>query len=209
MAHQLVLGAERCESEEVSVGGTEGVDAAVFDSFDYVALGHLHGPQRVGRDTVRYCGTPLKYSFSEVGHRKSVTVVELGEKGSVTVRTVPLVPLREMREVRGSYDQLTFRGFYQDSGLPECYLRVTLTDEEDIPDAAARLRVIYPYLMRLDYDNSRTRAAGVASGAERVEEKTPLELLEEFYLAQNGQSMGEEQRAFAKGLMEEIWGDER
>ena len=209
VAHQLVLGAERCESEEVSVGGTEGVDAAVFDSFDYVALGHLHGPQRVGRDTVRYCGTPLKYSFSEVGHRKSVTVVELGEKGSVTVRTVPLTPLREMREVRGSYDQLTFRGFYQDSGLPECYLRVTLTDEEDIPDAAARLRVIYPYLMRLDYDNSRTRAAGVESGAERVEEKTPLELLEEFYLAQNGQSMGEEQRAFAKGLMEEIWGDER
>ena len=205
VAHQLVVGAERCESEEPSVGGTDGVDASVFAPFDYVALGHLHGPQKVGRETIRYCGTPLKYSFSEAHHHKSVTVVELKEKGQVSVRTVPLTPLREMREVRGSYEELTFRGFYQGSGLQESYLRITLTDEEDIPDAAARLRVIYPYLMRLDYDNSRTRTAGDLIGAEQVERKSPLELLEEFYAAQNGRSMSQEQRELAQNMIQEIW----
>ena len=209
VAHQLVLGAERCESEEVSVGGTEGVDAAVFDSFDYVALGHLHGPQRVGRDTVRYCGTPLKYSFSEVGHRKSVTVVELGERGNVAVRTVPLTPLRDLVELRGSYEQLTLRDFYQGTRYPQDYVHITLTDEEDIPDGMAKLRIIYPHLMKLDYDNCRTRAEHSIEMEEDQEKKSPLELLDQFYALQNGQSMGEEQRAFAQQLMESIWEGER
>ena len=205
VAHQLVLGAERCESEEVSVGGTEGVDAAVFDSFDYVALGHLHGPQRVGRDTVRYCGTPLKYSFSEVGHRKSVTVVELGEKGSVTVRTVPLTPLREMREVRGSYDQLTFRGFYQGTSWQEDYVYITLTDEEDIPYALAKLRTIYRNLMKLDYDNRRTRENRELEAVCEAERKSPLELFGELYRSQNNQPLSAEQEAYLAGLIERIW----
>ena len=98
VAHQFVAGAVPCESEEFSVGGTDNVAVCVFDDFDYVALGHIHGPQKVGRETVRYCGTPLKYSFSEVSHKKSVTVVEMGEKGSVGIRTVPLVPRRDMSE---------------------------------------------------------------------------------------------------------------
>lgn len=204
VTHQFVTGAARCDSEEISVGGTDNVDVSVFEPFDYVALGHIHGPQQVGRETVRYCGTPLKYSFSEAKHQKSVTVVELGEKGAVSVRTVPLTPMRDLAELRGTYEELTFRGFYQGTSYPRDYVHITLTDEEDIPDAVSKLRIIYPNLMKLDYDNKRTRAGIVLEGAED-QQLSPLELLEEFYEKQNGQPMGEEQRAFAKNLMERIW----
>ena len=204
VTHQFVTGAARCDSEEISVGGTDNVDVSVFEPFDYVALGHIHGPQQVGRETVRYCGTPLKYSFSEAKHQKSVTVVELGEKGAVSVRTVPLAPMRDLAELRGTYEELTFRGFYQGTSYPRDYIHITLTDEEDIPDAVSKLRIIYPNLMKLDYDNKRTRAGIVLEGAED-QQRSPLELLEEFYEKQNGQPMGEEQRAFAKNLMEHIW----
>lgn len=204
VTHQFVTGAARCESEEISVGGTDNVDVSVFEPFDYVALGHIHGPQQVGRETVRYCGTPLKYSFSEAKHQKSVTVVELGEKGAVSVRTVPLAPMRDLAELRGTYEELTFRGFYQGTSCPRDYVHITLTDEEDIPDAVSKLRIIYPNLMKLDYDNKRTRAGIVLERAED-QQRSPLELLEEFYEKQNGQPMGEEQRAFAKNLMERIW----
>lgn len=204
VTHQFVTGAARCDSEEISVGGTENVDVSVFGPFDYVALGHIHGPQQVGRETVRYCGTPLKYSFSEAKHQKSVTVVELGEKGAVSVRTVPLTPMRDLAELRGTYEELTFRGFYDGTSYPRDYVHITLTDEEDIPDAVSKLRIIYPNLMKLDYDNKRTRAGIILEGAED-QQRSPLELLEEFYEKQNGQPMGEKQRAFAKGLMERIW----
>lgn len=204
VTHQFVTGAARCGSEEISVGGTDNVDVSVFEPFDYVALGHIHGPQQVGRETVRYCGTPLKYAFSEAKHQKSVTVVELGEKGAVSVRTVPLTPMRDLAELRGTYEELTFRGFYQGTSYPRDYVHITLTDEEDIPDAVSKLRIIYPNLMKLDYDNKRTRAGIVLERAED-QQRSPLELLEEFYEKQNGQPMGEEQRAFAKNLMERIW----
>lgn len=204
VTHQFVTGAARCDSEEISVGGTDNVDVSVFEPFDYVALGHIHGPQQVGRETVRYCGTPLKYSFSEAKHQKSVTVVELGEKGAVSVRTVPLTPMRDLAELRGTYEELTFQGFYDGTSYPRDYVHITLTDEEDIPDAVSKLRIIYPNLMKLDYDNKRTRAGIILEGAED-QQRSPLELLEEFYEKQNGQPMGEEQRAFAKSLMEHIW----
>ena len=205
LTHQFVTGASRCDSEDLSVGGSDNVDAAVFAPFDYVALGHLHGAQSVGRETLRYCGTPLKYSFSEAGQQKSVTVVELGAKGDVAVRTVPLTPMRDMAELKGTYETLTFRGFYEGTGYPGDYVHITLTDEEDIPDAVSKLRVIYPYLMKLDYDNARTRAGTVVDGPEDRENKSPLELLEEFYEKQNGRPMEEAQRAFARDLMEHIW----
>lgn len=205
VTHQFVTGAERCQSEEISVGGADNVDASVFDGFDYVALGHLHGPQTVGRETVRYCGTPLKYSFSEAKHRKSVTIVELGEKGSVDVRTAPLTPLRDMVELRGSYSEVTLRSFYEGTHWREDYVRIVLTDEDDVPDAMAKLRVIYPYLMTLDYDNRRTRWSGRPDAGADVRHRSPLELLEEFYAQQNGRPMGEAQRSFAQALMEKIW----
>lgn len=205
VTHQFVTGAARCDSEEVSVGGADNVDAAVFDPFDYVALGHLHGPQQAGRETVRYCGTPLKYSFSEAGQQKSVTVVELAEKGRVTLRTLPLKPLRDMAELRGRYEELTFRGFYEGTPYRDSYLHITLTDEEDVPDAVSRLRVIYPYLMKLDYDNTRTRAGAAVQEGGDARQRSPLELLEEFYSLQNGQPMSADQQDFARSLIETIW----
>ena len=208
VTHQFVTGAAQCDSEERSVGGTDQVDASVLDGFDYVALGHLHGPQSVGKETVRYCGTPLKYSFSEVKHQKSVTVVELGEKGKTTVRTVPLAPKRDLVELRGTYEQLTFREFYQGTSYPRDYVHITLEDEEDIPDGMSKLRVIYPYLMKLDYDNRRTRAQQQLEAATDIPSKTPLEWMEQFYAIQNGQPMEEYQRNLAAKLMERVWEDE-
>ena len=203
VAHQFVTGAARSDSEDVSVGGMDNVDSSVFDGFDYVALGHIHGPQHVGRETVRYCGTPLKYSFSEKDHVKSVTVVTLGKKGETEIRTVPLRPRLDMREIRGTYNELTLRANWESTEVTD-YLHVVLTDEEDVPDALARLRTIYPNIMKLDYDNRRTRASAEVAAAEEMEKKSGIELFDEFYAAQNGQPMGEEQRAFAAELLERL-----
>ena len=206
VTHQFVTGADRSESEEISVGGADNVDASVFDAFDYVALGHIHGPQRLGRDTLRYCGTPLKYSFSEARHQKSVTVVELLEKGDVRVRTLPLAPLRDVREIRGSYMEVTARSSYEKTSTQD-YVHIILTDEEDVPDAMGKLRVIYPNLMKLSYDNRRTRENRAVEALEQLEQQSPLELFARFYEQQNNQPMTEEQRSFCSALIESIWED--
>lgn len=204
VTHQFVTGGARSGSEELSVGGTDNVDSGVFAPFDYVALGHLHGAQHIGRETIRYAGSPLKYSFSEASQHKSVTVVTLGEKGDVQVRTVALTPLRELREIRGSYDELTARSFYEHTTYRSDYLHLILTDEQDVFDAMSRLRTIYPYLMTLDYDNARTRAAGGMSVPAETERRTPLELFEALYTRQNHRPMSEVQRAYIAQLMEQI-----
>lgn len=204
LTHQFVSGSERCKSEEVSIGGSDQVEAAVFDGFDYVALGHLHGPQRAGGDHIRYCGTPLKYSFSEVRHRKSITLVTLGEKGSLDITTRELTPLHDLKEIRGSYDELMSRDYYLNSGLPDCYLHVTLTDEEDIPEAMQRLRTVYPYVMTLSYDNTRTRRSQNPMEAQAVPEADPIELFGLLYEKQYNRELGEEQRAYLTELMERI-----
>ena len=205
VAHQLVIGASRCDSEEVSVGGLDQVSAALFRDFDYTALGHIHGPQNAGGERIRYCGSPLKYSFSEAGHVKSVTIVDLEEKGNVRVRTRPLIPLHDMREIRGSYEEVVSRDFYRGTAVDD-YLHITLTDEEDILDAMGKLRAIYPNIMRLDYDNRRTREGGQLP--EKVQRaKSPLELLEELYALQNNQPMSGEQRELSARLIEELWED--
>lgn len=204
VTHQFVTGGTRSGSEELSVGGTDNVDSGVFAPFDYVALGHLHGAQHIGLETIRYAGSPLKYSFSEARQHKSVTVVTLGEKGDVQVRTVALTPLRELREIRGSYDELTARSFYEHTTYRSDYLHLILTDEQDVFDAMSRLRTIYPYLMTLDYDNARTRAAGGMSVPAETERRTPLELFEALYQRQNHQPMSEVQRAYIAQLMEQI-----
>ena len=204
VTHQFVTGGTRSGSEELSVGGTDNVDSGVFAPFDYVALGHLHGAQHIGRETIRYAGSPLKYSFSEARQHKSVTVVTLGEKGNVQVRTAALTPLRELREIRGSYDELTARSFYEHTTYRSDYLHLILTDEQDVFDAISRLRTIYPYLMTLDYDNARTRAAGGTSVSAETERRTPLELFEALYTRQNHQPMSDVQRAYIAQLMEQI-----
>ncbi|QAT42947.1 exonuclease SbcCD subunit D [Aminipila luticellarii] len=207
ICHQFVTGAVCCDSEELSVGGLDNVDAGLFDAFDYVALGHLHGPQKIIKETVRYAGTPLKYSFSEVHHKKSMTVVELTEKGRVGVRTRELIPRRDMREIKGSYMEITAREYYKDMNR-EDYMHITLTDEEDIPDAVGKLRSIYPNIMKLDYDNVRTRSTFSIDRAESAERKSPLEIFEELYKKQNNQPMSGEQRAFSAQLIEKIWEEE-
>ena len=203
LTHQFVTGAATCESEEIHVGGSDNVDASVFEGFDYVALGHLHGPQNIGSNRIRYCGTPLKYSFSEASQYKSVTVVELGAKGDLQVHTVPLVPRHDMREICGTFAELTDKAHYS-STVTDDYLHVILTDEEDIPEALGRLRVIYPNIMRLSYDNTRTRIHQTVDRADDVKRRSPLELFEELYELQNNQPMSEAQRAFALELIEGI-----
>lgn len=208
ITHQFVTGAKRCKSEEISVGGSDNVDASVFEDFDYVALGHIHAPQSIYPDRIRYCGTPLKYSFSECNHSKSVSVVVLGEKGEVSVKTVPLVPHRDMRELKGTYDQLTAKSSYENTPV-EDYLHITLTDEEDVPEAMGRLRAIYPNIMKLSYDNARTRSSGDIDGVCEVQQRSPLELFAQLYELQNNQPMTQTQHDFVHGLIESIWEGER
>lgn len=210
VTHQFVTGASRCESEDISVGGTDNVDASVFQDFDYVALGHLHSPQNVaaGKDqTIRYCGTPLKYSFSEVNHEKSLTVVRLDEKGDLQQEAIPLKPKRDLRELQGSYMELTNRAFYQDQNTDD-YLHITLTDEADIFDAIGKLRTVYPNLMKLDYDNQRTRASGIDTEIGTDTGRPPAELFADFYMQQNGQSLSEPQQQRIFQLIQEIWEEE-
>lgn len=236
ITHQFVTGSVRAESEEISVGGSDNIDASVFAPFDYVALGHLHTPQNCGQtapttaaesseneqadathdtelsaDTqagaprIRYCGTPLKYSFSEAKDRKSVTVIELYEKGNLHIHTVPLKPLHDLVELKGTYDTVTARSFYEGTSWQEDYTHITLTDEEDIPDAIGKLRAIYHHLMKLDYDNKRTRSSSEITADLAVEEKTPIQLFSDFYELQNNQPLNEEQATFLNGLIETIW----
>ena len=168
-----------------------------------MALGHIHSPQNVGNDRIRYCGTPLKYSFSEAGQQKSVTVVELGEKGTLEVREIQLKPLRDMRKLKGTYMAITSLSNYQDTNT-EDYVQITLTDEEDIVDGMQKLRTIYPNLMRLEYDNCRTRENQKVTGTETVEKKSELEYFEEFFELQNNQPMNEEQRKFSEELIRKL-----
>ena len=205
ITHQFVTGAARSESEEISVGGADNVDAEVFAGFDYVALGHIHSPQNCGGNTIRYCGTPLKYSFSEAGDQKSVTVVELLEKGSVSYKTIELIPRYDLVELKGTYEELTRKSFYNGTTWQEDYVHVTLTDEEDIPDAIGKLRTVYHHLMKLEYDNKRTRSNAVILGDEKVEAKSPYELFSDFYELQNNQPMSEEQSTYMKELIEKTW----
>jgi exonuclease SbcD len=204
LTHQFVTGAATCESEELSVGGSDNVDASVFDGFDYVALGHIHGPQNIGTNRIRYCGTPLKYSFSEAGHYKSVTLAELGEKGDLKLRTLPLIPKRDLRQLRGSFAQLTDPEQYR-QGANGDYLHIVLTDEEDIPEAVGKLRLIYPNILKLSYDNTRTREDRTVGDAGDVKTRSPLELFGELYEIQNNQPMSETQRSFALELIRSIW----
>ena len=204
VTHQFVTGATTCESEEISVGGTDNVDASVFSDFDYVALGHIHGAQNCGSERVRYCGTPLKYSFSEANHQKSVTIIDLGAKDSLNIQPIPLIPVHDMSEIRGTFAELTDPIYYMGNPILENYLRITLTDEEDIPDAIGRLRMIYKNLMRLDYDNKRTRANNLITGAVDTEIKSAYELFAEFFEKQNNAAMSDEQSAYMKELIEKI-----
>lgn len=208
LAHQFVTAAgalpETCDSEQLSVGGLDRVDGSVFSPFDYTALGHLHGPQRVGSETIRYAGSPLKYSFSELHQKKSVTVAELRAKGETEIRQIPLQPRREMTELRGTFEEILEEA--QKKGEPQTdYYHMILTDETDVVDALSRLREYYPNIMLLDYDNRRTRSQKEVEQLDRVEERTPGELFAALYEQQNGQEMDSDRKEYLDGLIREIW----
>lgn len=206
ITHQFVTGALRSESEDVNVGGLDNVDASAFDIFDYTALGHLHRPQDCGDKRIRYSGSPLKYSFSEVNDSKTVSLITLKEKGSIEREFVPLVPLHDWHDLRGTYDQLTSRDFYNGKTWTEDFVRITLTDENDIPDAIGKLRTIYHNLMELRYDNKRTRAGHkVIEGASDARSKNPLELFSELYSKQNGDEMDTVQKEYLEEMISKIW----
>lgn len=208
LAHQFVVAAgalpETCDSEQLSVGGLDRVDGSVFSPFDYTALGHLHGPQRVGSETIRYAGSPLKYSFSELHQKKSVTVAELREKGETEIRQIPLQSRREMIELRGTFEEILADA--RKKGEPQTdYYHMILTDETDVVDALSRLREFYPNIMLLDYDNRRTRSQKEVEQLDRVEERTPGELFAALYEQQNGQEMDSDRKEYLDGLIREIW----
>lgn len=208
LAHQFVTAAgalpETCDSEQLSVGGLDRVDGSVFSPFDYTALGHLHGPQRVGSETIRYAGSPLKYSFSELHQKKSVTVAELRAKGETEIRQIPLQPRREMTELRGTFEEILEEA--RKKGAPQTdYYHMILTDETDVVDALSRLREYYPNIMLLDYDNRRTRSQKEVEQLDRVDERTPGELFAALYEQQNGQEMDSDRKEYLNGLIREIW----
>ncbi|NLK27305.1 MAG: exonuclease SbcCD subunit D [Clostridiales bacterium] len=211
VAHQFItyqeMEPERSDSETISLGGLDNIDASVFDAFDYVALGHIHGPQKIGRDTIRYAGSPLKYSFSEVRQKKSVTMIEMGTKGQVSYELIPLIPMRDMREIKGPIAALTDPSVYCKGNTLD-YIHATLTDEDEIYDAIGKLRSIYPNIMRLDFDNSRSAWNGDAKlAAMDVEKKSSMELFEEFFANQNNITMTDKQRSIMLNLFEEMVGE--
>jgi exonuclease SbcD len=211
MAHQYCTGAIRSESEDISVGGLDNVDASVFEPFDYTALGHLHGPQATGGARIRYCGSPLKYSFSEANQNKSLTIIEFGDKKDgvckVHMRTPELVPMRDMRVLKGKFSELTDKNYYKHINADD-YMRIILTDEEDIIGALAGLRAVYPNIMRLEYDNLRTRAAAIVPDSEGNDGRTPLEIFSGLYEAQNGRAMDEDQTGLISSLIDKVWGED-
>ena len=204
IAHQFVRGADRCDSEEVSVGGIDEVSVENFKRFDYVALGHLHSPQHIKSEFVRYSGTPLKYSFSEAKHQKTALIVNMKEKGNITLEKVPLIPKHDMIEIKGKYQEIMSKDFYKDIDRMD-YAHVTLTDEQDVLHAMELLRTVYPNIMKLDYDNTRTRSNNEIKGGKNVEKKQPLDLFKEFYELQNNQPMSREQADFMDKLIKDVW----
>ena len=207
VTHQFVTGSSRTESEDISVGGSDNVDASVFKDFDYVALGHIHRSQSCGSEYIRYCGTPLKYSFSEANDTKSITVIDIKEKGNIKLDFIPLTPLRDMVEIKGKYNEIMLKDFYEGSTLRNDYLHITLTDEDDIQDVITKLRVVYKNIMKLDYDNQRTRNSAEINLINDIESKSPLELFDIFYESRNGQHLNDIQKDFMKNIIEDIWRD--
>lgn len=209
IAHQFVTAAgyenEISDSEIKHVGGVEDVEVSVFDAFDYVALGHLHAPQHIKRDTVRYAGSILKYSFSEVDQKKLFTVVEIGEKGNIEVTKIPIIPMNDMRKIRGPIEKLLSGEVYSQGNIND-YIHATITDEEEIFDAVRRLKEIYKNLLKLDFDNSRVRALNEVENIDNIEQKDELTLFEEFYENRTDMELSEDEEEIMIRIINEAGG---
>lgn len=207
MVHQFVTAngveVERSDSETISLGGVDNVDVSIFDEFDYVAMGHVHRGQKLIKDTVRYAGSPLKYSFSEVNHKKSVPIIELKEKGNVNIELVDLVPIRDMRVIKGKLDNLLDKEVVQ-LGNTDDYISATITDEDYVMDAIGKLRGVYKNILRLEYHNKRTEIVNdIDLKADEVSKKSEIDLFSEFYEKQNNIQLDEERFGIVDKVIKE------
>lgn len=205
MAHQFVTSGttnpETCESETINVGGLDNVDASNFSEFDYVALGHIHGPQKIGEEKIRYSGTMLKYSFSEVNHHKSVVIIEI-KNGKVDFKLEPLIPLRDMRKIQGPIEELVKKENYEGTNQQD-YIKAIITNEEAIYDAIGQIRKIYPNTLSLDILNSKSYNSDInIENFEKIKEKSEFELFNDFYEFQNSVRLDEEQSEIIKKVIE-------
>lgn len=211
IAHQFVTNAgvspDTSDSEVLSIGGLDNIDVSVFKPFDYVALGHIHGPQKIGRDTIRYCGTPLKYSFSECNHKKSVTCIDVKEKGNIQITQIPLHPIRDMRVLKDKIDNL----LQDEKYTRNCddYIHAIITDEEDIYDPIGKLRTVYKNILILEIENTKTKINDNSrtSASGDVANRNPFDLFLEFYQNQNNVELNENQRGILSGIFGELGGD--
>lgn len=208
---------ETCDSEVAvaMAGGLDKIDISVLDAFDYAALGHLHGSQKVGRMSARYCGTPYKYSVSEEHHHKAVTVVELGKKGEEPqLRFLPLSGLQDVRRLRGTLEEVLAAaesaapspsaGQPSVSGVCHDFVSVTITDEQEPYRIRERLEERYDHLLELRVDNARTRARMAESGTENDPAPEPMEAFRQFYETVNHTPLPEEGERVMKRLIREI-----
>lgn len=204
VAHQFVTGAMRSDSEEISVGGLDNVEVTAFEDFDYVALGHIHRPQNMGNEKVRYSGTPLKYSFSESKDKKSVTIIELKEKGELSIKEIFLKPKHDLVKIRGKFLEVMNSDKFPDLDA-ESFLHITLLDEQDIPEAFSRLSHVYPNLMQMEYDNTRTREKRTLQVRREVAKMYPEEMFAALYETMNNQPLSQKQREYLMEKIEKIW----
>lgn len=207
VTHQFVTGSQLSKSEEFFIGGTENVDGGLFEDFDYVALGHIHRPQYIGSKKIRYCGSQLKYHFDETEQEKTYTVAELREKDVLEITEYPVIPRRQIKAYKGFYDKLTDKSFY-DNVNTEDYIYITLTDEADIPDAARKLKNIYPNMLQLFYDNSRTRTKNIVHSEVRNEKLPPIDIFSEFFELRCSRKMTDEQQKYMESLIKSVWEEE-
>ncbi len=209
IAHQFVtFGStipELSDSETKSLGGIDNVDASVFDKFDYVALGHIHKPQKIGREVIRYSGSPLKYSFSECNHKKSVCIVDFKEKNNCEIKLVPLIPKRDMKHLKTSMEDLKSGNIL--SSIPsDTYMHITLTDDEEVIDAISKVREIFKNVMVLDFDNKRNgeNLSDTTITSEDLKQKTPKELFVDFFSSQNNVELTESQNEIISNIVNEV-----
>lgn len=212
LTHQFVtcIGeeVERTDSETISLGGIDNVDISNYDKFDYVAIGHVHRPQRIGRDTARYAGTMLKYSFSEVNHKKTIPIIDFKEKGNINIKLVELTPLRDMREIKGPIEELTKKENYKNTNT-EDYIKAIITNEEPVYDAIGQIRKVYPNVLKLEIQNSKSSVSQndeKEKELQNIKNKSEVELFNEFYKFQNYTELNDEQSQVIENIVKEIKG---
>lgn len=209
MVHQFITAGtrlpERTESEVLSLGGIENVDVSNFNNFDYVAIGHVHRPQQIGRDTARYAGTMLKYSFSEINHHKTVPIIDVKEKGNINIELIPLNPVRDLRELKGPIEELLKKENYETGNIND-YIKAVITNEEPVYDAIGQLRRIFPNTLKLEIRNSKTarNAEEQTLNLENIKKKSELELFCDFYKAQNNVDLNNDQLEIIKNIISEV-----